>query len=51
MGPKKLFETFILIPITREMKEALQKKAGHKNMAQVVRNLIESFLKGVDNGR
>ena len=43
-GPKKTFTVKLLIPMTKEMKDELMRRAGNKNAAALVRSLIELFF-------
>ena len=43
-GPKKIFTVKLLIPMVKEMKDELMRKAGHKNAAALVRSLIDQYL-------
>lgn len=44
-GPKKVYKTMLILPITPELKEKLREKAGTRRMSEVVRELISEYIK------
>lgn len=46
-GPPKQYPQVIIVPMPAELKEEFKAKAGHRNMSDIVRELIREWMKGV----